>query len=174
MKLVILAGGLGTRISEETNYIPKPMVLIGKKPILWHIIKYYSTFGISNFIICGGYKQNLIKNYFNDIKKKKSKIESKWEVVVVNTGKKSNTGERLRRVQKYLDSTFCLTYGDGLCDVNINNLLSFHKKNKVIKKDRIIISALHRVAKKIENPIITILNTLLLKLKNNIGNVKKK
>ena len=125
MKLVILAGGLGTRISEETNYIPKPMVKIGKKPILWHIIKYYSVFGFSEFIICGGYKVNLIKNYF----KKKQNL---WDVKVINTGKNSNTGERLRRVRKYINSTFCLTYGDGLSNVNINKLIKFHKKNKPI------------------------------------------
>ena len=83
MKLVIFAGGLGTRISEETNYIPKPMVKIGKKPILWHIIKYYSVFGFSQFIICGGYKVNLIKNYFKKL--------NFWDVKVINTGKNSNT-----------------------------------------------------------------------------------
>ena len=94
MKLVIFAGGLGTRISEETDYIPKPMVKIGKKPILWHIIKYYSIFGFSEFIICGGYKINIIKNYF------KKKINKLWNVRVVNTGKSSNTGERLRKVKK--------------------------------------------------------------------------
>ena len=127
MKLVILAGGLGTRISEETNYIPKPMVKIGKKPILWHIIKYYSFFGFSEFIICGGYKVNIIKNYF---KKLKSKIF--LDVKVINTGKNSNTGERLRRVKKYINSTFCLTYGDGLSNVNVNKLIKFHKKNKPI------------------------------------------
>ena len=124
MKLVIFAGGLGTRISEETNYIPKPMVKIGKKPILWHIIKYYSVFGFSEFIICGGYKVNLIKNYFKKL--------NFWDVKVVNTGKNSNTGERLRRVKKYINKTFCLTYGDGLSNVNIGKLIQFHSKNKSI------------------------------------------
>jgi len=127
MLLVIFAGGLGTRISEETDYIPKPMVKIGKKPILWHIIKYYSIFGFSNFIICGGYKINIIKKYFGSLKKSTS-----WNIKVINTGKNSNTGERLKRVKKYVGSTFCLTYGDGLCNVNINNLINFHKKNKLI------------------------------------------
>jgi glucose-1-phosphate cytidylyltransferase len=94
MKLVIFAGGLGTRISEETDYIPKPMVKIGKKPILWHIIKYYSVFGFSEFIICGGYKINIIKNYF------KKNSNRAWKVQVVNTGKSSNTGERLKKVKK--------------------------------------------------------------------------
>lgn len=126
MKLVIFAGGLGTRISEETDYVPKPMVKIGKKPILWHIIKYYSVFGFSEFIICGGYKVNIIKNYF------KKKVNKSWNVKVINTGKNSNTGERLKRIKKYINSTFCLTYGDGLSNVNIKKLIQFKKKNKSI------------------------------------------
>ena len=125
MKLVIFAGGLGTRISEETDYVPKPMVKIGKKPILWHIIKYYSVFGFSEFIICGGYKINIIKNYF----KKKNNL---WNIKVINTGKNSNTGERLKRIKKYINNTFCLTYGDGLSNVNIKKLIKFQKKNKSI------------------------------------------
>ena len=122
MKLVILAGGFGTRISEESDYIPKPMILIGEKPILWHILKYYSAYGFSEFIICGGYKIDFIKSFFNGLKKKsKDSIESSWKVTVVNTGKNSNTGERLRRVEKYIkEDIFCLTYGDGLSNVNIN------------------------------------------------------
>ena len=127
MQLVIFAGGLGTRISEETDYIPKPMVKIGKKPILWHIIKYYSVFGFSEFIICGGYKISIIKNYF-----KKSKNHRPWNIKVINTGKASNTGERLKRIKKYINGTFCLTYGDGLSNVNIDKLINFHKKNKPI------------------------------------------
>ena len=126
MKLVIFAGGLGTRISEETDYIPKPMVKIGGKPILWHIIKYYSVFGFTEFIICGGYKINFIKDFF------KKKINNSWNVKVINTGKSSNTGERLRKVKKYIDNTFCLTYGDGLSNINLNKLIYFHKKNKSI------------------------------------------
>jgi len=129
MKLVIFAGGLGTRISEETDYVPKPMVKIGKKPILWHIIKYYSVFGFSEFIICGGYKINVIKNYF---KKFKKKINKSWDVKVINTGVNSNTGERLRKIKKYVGNTFCLTYGDGLSNVDINKLIHFHKKNQSI------------------------------------------
>jgi glucose-1-phosphate cytidylyltransferase len=127
MKLVIFAGGFGTRISEESDYIPKPMVKIGKKPILWHIIKYYSVFGFSEFIICGGYKIEIIKKYFKNQKKK-----IKWNVQVINTGKNSNTGERLRRIKKYINGTFCLTYGDGLSNVDINKLIQLHKKNKSI------------------------------------------
>lgn len=124
MKLVIFAGGLGTRISEETDYIPKPMVKIGKKPILWHIIKYYSVFGFTEFIICGGYKIKIIKRYFE---KNKS-----WNIRIVNTGKNSNTGQRLRKVKKYINNTFCLTYGDGLSNIDINKLVYFHKRNKSI------------------------------------------
>ncbi len=125
MKLVIFAGGLGTRISEESDYIPKPMVKIGKQPILWHIIKYYSVFGFSDFIICGGYKISVIKKYFKNYKKK-----TQWNVKVIDTGKNSNTGERLKRVKKYINDTFCLTYGDGLSNVDISQLIKFHIKNK--------------------------------------------
>ena len=128
MELVIFAGGLGTRISEETDYVPKPMVKIGKKPILWHIIKYYSVFGFSKFIICGGYKINIIKDYFKNFKKK----NNTFNIRIINTGNKSNTGERLRRIKKYVSETFCLTYGDGLSNVNIDKLIQFHNKNKSI------------------------------------------
>jgi len=127
MKLVVFAGGLGTRISEESDYIPKPMIKIGKKPILWHIIKYYSVFGFSEFIICGGYKVDVIKKYFKNFTK-----TTQWSIKILNTGKKSNTGERLRRVKKYINDTFCLTYGDGLSNVDISKLIQFHKKNKSI------------------------------------------
>jgi glucose-1-phosphate cytidylyltransferase len=129
MKLVIFAGGLGTRISEESDYIPKPMVKIGKKPILWHIIKYYSVFGFSDFIICGGYKIKVIQKYFKSYNKK---LEKSWNIQVVNTGMNSNTGERLKKVKKYLNNTFCLTYGDGLSNVNIKKLIHFHKKKKSV------------------------------------------
>jgi glucose-1-phosphate cytidylyltransferase len=129
MKLVIFAGGLGTRISEESDYIPKPMVKIGKEPILWHIIKYYSVFGFLDFIICGGYKVKVIKKYFQNYKKK---LNQSWNIKVINTGINSNTGERLKRVKRYLNNTFCLTYGDGLSDINIKKLIHFHKKKKSI------------------------------------------
>jgi glucose-1-phosphate cytidylyltransferase len=132
MKLVILAGGLGTRLAEETDFVPKPMVLIGDKPILWHIIKYYSAFNFSEFIICGGYKIEIIKNFFKKSKSKTNVLEKSWKVKVINTGKNSNTGERLKKIKKYIDGVFCLTYGDGLSNVNINTLVNFHKKNKAI------------------------------------------
>jgi glucose-1-phosphate cytidylyltransferase len=125
MQLVIFAGGFGTRISEETDYIPKPMVKIGSKPILWHIIKYYKEFGFSEFIICGGYKINVIKNYFSKIKMKKE-----FNIKVVNTGKNSNTGERLKRVKKYIKGNFCLNYGDGLSTVDLKKLIRFHQKSQ--------------------------------------------
>jgi glucose-1-phosphate cytidylyltransferase len=124
MKLVILAGGLGTRISEETDYIPKPMVQIGNKPILWHIINYYSVFGFREFIICGGYKINFIRNFF------KKKMNKSWNIKVINTGKNSNTGKRLRKIKKLVNNTFCLTYGDGLSNVDLYKLIHFHKKNR--------------------------------------------
>ena len=129
MKLVIFAGGLGTRLSEETDYVPKPMVKIGKKPILWHIIKYYSAYNFSDFIICGGYKINIIKNYFTRTQKPFNK---NINIKIVNTGKRTNTGGRLERVKKYITGPFCLTYGDGLSNVNLDKLIKFHKKSKSI------------------------------------------
>ena len=108
------------------------MVLIGNKPILWHIIKYYSAFNFSEFIICGGYKIEIIKNFFKKSKGKTNELERSWKVKVINTGKNSNTGERLKKIKKYIDGVFCLTYGDGLSNVNINTLVNFHKKNNAI------------------------------------------
>ena len=147
MKLVILAGGLGTRLSEETHLRPKPMVEIGGKPILWHIMKCYSTYGINEFIICCGYKGYVIKEYFanyflhsNDVTfhmNKGNKVEfhrkkvEPWKVTLVDTGDDSQTGGRLYRVSNYLDDEpFCFTYGDGLADIDIHSLIEFHKNNK--------------------------------------------
>lgn len=124
MKVVILAGGLGTRISEYTRFIPKPMIKIKRLPILVHIMKHYSKFGFNEFIIAVGYKGNIIKNYFKNKK-------FNWKVNIIDTGKNTMTGGRLKRLTKYLnDKSFFLTYGDGLSDVNIAKLLKFHKKNK--------------------------------------------
>lgn len=121
MKVVILAGGLGTRISEETSLKPKPMIEIGGKPILWHIMKRYSTFGINEFIICSGYKSQMIEDYF------KEKIEN-WKVNVVDTGSDTMTGGRLKRVKKYVgNETFCFTYGDSLNNADISSIIKFHK-----------------------------------------------
>lgn len=130
MKLVIFAGGLGSRLSEETKLKPKPLVLIGNKPIIWHIMKLYDHYGIKEFIICGGYKYKYLLNYFNTIKQEINR--SNWKVKVVNTGLKTMTGGRLKRVAHFLDDTedFCLTYGDGLCNVNIAKLILFHKRHK--------------------------------------------
>jgi glucose-1-phosphate cytidylyltransferase len=143
MKLVIFAGGLGTRISEESHLKPKPMIEIGGKPILWHIMKLYSFHGIHDFIICCGYKGYLIKEYFsdyflhmsdvtfdmvhNEMHVHDQKVEP-WRVTLVDTGETTMTGGRLKKVAKYLseNETFCLTYGDGLSDVNITKLIAFH------------------------------------------------
>ena len=127
MKCVILAGGRGSRISEYTNSIPKPMIPISGKPLLYRIMKHYSDYGYKDFIIAAGYKKNIIISYF-----RKKKFPG-WKVHVVDTGKNTMTGGRLKRLQKYLkNETFMLTYGDGLSNVNIKNLLAFHKKNRKI------------------------------------------
>ena len=124
MKVVILAGGLGTRLSEYTKKIPKPMVKINKKPIIFHIMKHYAKFGFKDFFIAAGYKQNVLKNYFRN-------INLGWKINIIDTGSETMTGGRLKRLKKYLkNETFLLTYGDGLSDVNINKLIKFHKKNK--------------------------------------------
>jgi len=147
MKAVILAGGLGTRISEETYLKPKPMVEIGGMPILWHIMKIYSHHGINDFIICCGYKGYMIKEYFknyslhmsdvtlnminNSIEVHKKKTEN-WKITLVDTGENTYTGGRLKRVAKYLknEKNFCFTYGDGLSNLNISKSIDFHLKNK--------------------------------------------
>lgn len=144
-KIVILAGGLGTRLSEETIARPKPMVEIGGKPILWHIMKIYSHFGFNDFIICLGYKGYMIKEYFTnyflhqsdvtiDIKNNRLDVHQNtaepWKVTLVDTGEKTMTGGRVKRIQKYVDNkTFMLTYGDGMGNVDINELLAFHKRH---------------------------------------------
>jgi glucose-1-phosphate cytidylyltransferase len=126
LKAVILAGGLGTRISEETHLKPKPMIEVGGKPILWHIMKSYSVYGINDFIICSGYLGNIIEDYFN-------KNNFGWKINVVDTGLNSMTGGRLKRIQNFVgNETFCFTYGDTLNDVNIKDLIEFHKKNNTI------------------------------------------
>ena len=144
MKVVILAGGLGTRISEESHLKPKPMIEVGDAPILWHIMKYYSSFGFDEFIICCGYKGYVIKEYFADYYLHRSDITfdfsnnnqmivhnnvaEPWKVTLVDTGYATMTGGRLKRVQKYVgDETFMMTYGDGVSDVDLHELLEFHK-----------------------------------------------
>ena len=127
MKCVILAGGRGTRISELTKNIPKPMIKISGKPILYHIMKHYSNYGFKDFIIAAGYKKNIVINFF------KNKKFPKWKIKVVDTGRNTMTGGRLKRLEKFLgDETFMLTYGDGLSNINLNKLIRFHKKHKKI------------------------------------------
>ena len=128
MKCIILAGGYGTRLAEETKIKPKPLIKIGNKPIIWHLMKIYSFYGIKNFIICMGYKGDLLRKEVNLLNK-----TEKWNIKYVNTGLKTMTGGRIKRIKKYLDkddNSFCLSYGDGLSDVNIKRLILFHKKNK--------------------------------------------
>ena len=148
MKAVILAGGFGTRISEETQLKPKPLIEIGGMPLLWHIMKTYSHYGINDFVICCGYKGYMIKEYFANYSLHKSnitfdlnknKIETHstevepWRITLVDTGLNTMTGGRLKKVKKFLDDeTFCFTYGDGLSNVNVKNLIDFHKNQKTI------------------------------------------
>ena len=126
MKCVILAGGYGTRISEESHLKPKPMIEIGGKPILWHILKIYSAYGINDFVICCGYKGEKIKEYFSNID------SSQFNIELVDTGLDTMTGGRLKRIKNHVDGTFCVTYGDGLSNINIKNLLAFHREKKTI------------------------------------------
>lgn len=147
MKVVILAGGFGTRISEESQYKPKPMIEIGGEPIIWHIMKEYSYYGFNDFVICAGYKQHIIKEWFadyflhnsdvtfdytngkNEMTIHESHLEP-WKVTVVDTGLNTMTGGRIKRVQKYVgNEPFMLTYGDGVCDVDIKKLVHFHNEH---------------------------------------------
>ena len=147
MKVVILAGGLGTRLSEETVLKPKPMVEIGEKPILWHIMNLYSYFGVNEFIICCGYKGHVIKEFFTHYFMRMSDLEidmasgvtnfinreeSSWNIKLIDTGLHTMTGGRLKRVSMYLDQNepFCFTYGDGLANINIRKLINFHRNHK--------------------------------------------
>lgn len=148
MKAVILAGGLGSRLHEETQTRPKPMVEIGGKPILWHIMKIYSTYDIHDFIICLGYKGYVIKEYFSnyflhmsditfDLAKNSAEIHHNhaepWRVTLVDTGEQTMTGGRLKRIAHFLDNDdFCFTYGDGLANINIHNLLSYHQQQNTL------------------------------------------
>jgi glucose-1-phosphate cytidylyltransferase len=149
MKVVILAGGYGTRLSEETSLKPKPMVEIGEEPILWHIMKIYSHYGYKDFVICLGYKGNIIKDYFINYHRMHSNLtvdlksdvittydsrSENWNIQLIDTGTEVMTGGRLKRIEKYLDGeTFLMTYGDGVSDVNVNDLVAFHRKhNKLV------------------------------------------
>ena len=145
MKVVILAGGLGTRISEESHLKPKPMIEIGGRPILWHIMKYYSEFGFHDFVICLGYKQYVVKEFFADyflhtsdvtfdLANNKMEVHNNyaepWKVTLVDTGLNTMTGGRVKRIQPYIgDEPFMLTYGDGVCNVDLKGLVEFHKSH---------------------------------------------
>ena len=144
MKAVILAGGLGTRLSEETSLRPKPMVEIGGRPILWHILKIYSAHGVNDFVICAGYKGYVIKEYFAnyflhmsdvtfDMSSNTMEVHHKkaepWRVTIVDTGDETMTGGRIKRIAPYVDGTFCCTYGDGVGNINIKELIEFHKSS---------------------------------------------
>ena len=146
MKVVLLAGGYGTRISEETHIKPKPMIEVGGNPIIWHIMKEYSHYGFNDFIICAGYKQHIVKEWFNnyfiytsdvtyDMTNGKKIIlheqhSEPWRVTVVDTGLNTMTGSRIKKIQKYVgNEPFMMTYGDGVCDVNIRELLKFHQEH---------------------------------------------
>jgi len=146
MKAVILAGGLGTRISEETHLKPKPMIEIGGKPILWHILKHYSFYGVNEFVICCGFKGYVIKEYFanyflhmsdvtfnmsNNSMDVHNQTAEPWKITLINTGDETNTGGRLKQVHNYIkdEKSFCFTYGDGLSNINISNLIKFHEKH---------------------------------------------
>lgn len=156
MKAVLLAGGLGTRISEEATLKPKPLIDIGGKPILWHIMKMYSFHGINDFIVCCGYKGYLIKEYFANyflhtsdvtfnIQKNEMKVHQRnsepWNVTLIDTGETTMTGGRLKRISKYIENekSFCLTYGDGVSDINISELIEFHENHGL----KATISAIH-------------------------------
>ena len=147
MKVVLLAGGKGTRISEESGFRPKPMVEIGGMPILWHIMKEYSYYGFHNFIICAGYKQHMIKEWFADYFLSTSDVTfdftrensviyhdkrtEPWKVTIVDTGLETMTGGRIKRIQKYIgNETFMMTYGDGVSDINLAELMAFHQRHK--------------------------------------------
>ena len=145
MKVVILAGGLGTRISEESHLKPKPMIEIGGRPILWHIMKYYSEFGFHDFVICLGYKQYVVKEFFADyflhtsdvtfdLANNRMEVHNNyaepWKVTLVDTGLNTMTGGRVKRIQPYIgDEPFMLTYGDGVCNVDLKGLVEFHKSH---------------------------------------------
>jgi glucose-1-phosphate cytidylyltransferase len=142
LKVVILCGGLGTRLKEETEFKPKPMVIVGNKPLLWHIMKIYSHYGFKDFILCLGYKGEMIKEYFSQSKlmsndsllnsNDKKEIES-WNITLADTGLETNTGGRIKKIEKYInEDNFMVTYGDGVADINIKSLLNYHlTKNKI-------------------------------------------
>jgi glucose-1-phosphate cytidylyltransferase len=169
MKVVILAGGLGSRISEESQLKPKPLIEIGGKPILWHIMKIYSHYNLNEFIICCGYKGYLIKEYFAnyslhttditvDVSKNKILVHKKktepWKITLIDTGDNSPTGERIKMVRQYVGDTFCLTYGDGVSSINIKSLIKFHIQDKKLATVLAVKPAGRFGAMKLENNMV--------------------
>ena len=169
MKVVILAGGLGSRISEESQLKPKPLLEIGGKPILWHIMKIYSHYKLNEFIICCGYKGYLIKEYFAnyslhttditvDVSKNKILVHKKktepWKITLIDTGDNSPTGERIKMVRQYVGDTFCLTYGDGVSSVDIKSLIKFHIQDKKLATVLAVKPAGRFGAMKLENNMV--------------------
>lgn len=171
MKAVILAGGLGTRLAEETSIRPKPMVEIGGLPILWHIMKFYAAHGIREFVVCAGYKQEVIKEYFFNYHLNQSNVTfdlaagtltkhattgEDWKVTVVDTGAETQTGGRLKRVREFLgNEPFCMTYGDGVSDVDINALVLHHKRSEKLVTLTAVYPPLRFGELEIENGLIT-------------------
>ena len=171
MKVIILAGGLGSRISEESQLKPKPLLEIGGKPILWHIMKIYSHYKLNEFIICCGYKGYLIKEYFAnyslhttditvDVSKNKILVHKKktepWKITLIDTGDNSPTGERIKMVRQYVGDTFCLTYGDGVSSVNIKSLIKFHIQDKKLATVLAVKPAGRFGAMKLENNMVIV------------------
>jgi len=169
MKVIILAGGLGSRISEESQLKPKPLLEIGGKPILWHIMKIYSHYKLNEFIICCGYKGYLIKEYFAnyslhttditvDVSKNKILVHKKktepWKITLIDTGDNTSTGERIKMVRQYVGDTFCLTYGDGVTSVNIKSLIKFHIQDKKLATVLAVKPAGRFGAMKLENNMV--------------------
>jgi len=169
MKVVILAGGLGSRISEESQLKPKPLIEIGGKPILWHIMKIYSHYNLNEFIICCGYKGYLIKEYFAnyslhttditvDVSKNKILVHKKktepWKITLIDTGDNTSTGERIKMVRQYVGDTFCLTYGDGVSSINIKSLIKFHIQDKKLATVLAVKPAGRFGAMKLENNMV--------------------
>ena len=169
MKVIILAGGLGSRISEESQLKPKPLLEIGGKPILWHIMKLYSHYKLNEFIICCGYKGYLIKEYFAnyslhttditvDVSKNKILVHKKktepWKITLIDTGDNTSTGERIKMVRQYVGDTFCLTYGDGVSSINIKSLIKFHIQDKKLATVLAVKPAGRFGAMKLENNMV--------------------
>lgn len=174
MKVVILAGGMGSRLSEETSSKPKPLVEIGGMPILWHIMMTYYHYGLNDFIICCGHKGYMIKKYFannfshlsdveidvkkNDIDILSKKIQKNLKIKLVDTGEKTATGGRIKKIKKYINGTFCLTYGDGVAKIDIQKLINFHKRNKKLATMTVVNPPTRFGSVELKNKIITKFN----------------